>query len=192
MHSLTISRMSSAYPPARSQFSTNSSTSDPLDPTISTLPTLTVQLLLSPRHFISVPTLVDSGSSSNFILRMIGYLNISLKSDGITARFSDGVRPASKTVSPTSLYPCLVTKLNLVRFRQSHLTTRTRMCSANRQPQSYHRTGHGIVPLTCCLEQYSARVDYTPCQSRSASSWRIASKRLSNNSSFVLPPFQQP
>ncbi len=29
------------------------------------------------------------------------------------------------------------------------------MCTGNREPRSYHRTGHGIVPLTCCLELYS-------------------------------------
>ncbi len=49
-----------------------------------------------------------------------------------------------------------------MRFRRSHLTSQcSRMCSANRQPRSYHRTGHGIVPLTCCLELYSPRVEYT-------------------------------
>ncbi len=37
-----------------------------VEPTISTLPLLTVQLL-TPCHFISVPALVDSGSSGNFI-----------------------------------------------------------------------------------------------------------------------------
>ncbi len=80
-----------------------------------------------------------------------------------------------------------------MRFRRSHRNTqRSRMCSANRQPQSYHRTGHGIVPLTCCLELYSPRVEYTPCPSWSASGWRITSRRLSNNSSFVLPPPQRP
>ncbi len=43
-----------------------------------------------------------------------------------------------------------------MRSRRSRLTTRrSRMCTANREPRSYHRTGHGIVPLTCCLELYS-------------------------------------
>ncbi len=37
-----------------------------VEPTISALPLLTVQLL-TPRHIISVPALVDSGSSGNFI-----------------------------------------------------------------------------------------------------------------------------
>ncbi len=37
-----------------------------LEPAMSTLPLLTVQLL-TPRHFISVPALMDSGSSGNFI-----------------------------------------------------------------------------------------------------------------------------
>ncbi len=66
------------------------------------------------------------------------------------------------------------------------------MCSANRQPPSYHRTGHGTVPLTCCQELYSPRVEYTPCPSRNARRWRITSRRLSNSSSSVLPPLRQP
>ncbi len=75
-----------------------------------------------------------------------------------------------------------------MRFRRSHRTTwNSRMFSPNRQPRSYHRTGHGIVPLTCCQELNSPRVEYTPCPFRSARQWRIASRRLSNKSSFVPP-----
>ncbi len=138
-----------------------------VEPAISTLPLLMVQLL-TPPHSISVPGLVDSGSSGNFISQALlkqldlsrkrqaelkiktiqgkpfghGHMKFrslpitlhvgclhqerisslvlvgptidiiqghpwlsqhSPKADGIPARSSDGVRPASKTVSPTSL-----------------------------------------------------------------------------------------
>ncbi len=41
-------------------------------------------------------------------------------------------------------------------------------------------------PWDCAIDEYN------PCPSWSARRWRITSRRLSNNSSFVLPPFQQP
>ncbi len=47
-----------------------------LEPAISTLPLLTVQLV-TPHHFISVPTLMDPGSSGNFIsLALIRQLDL--------------------------------------------------------------------------------------------------------------------
>ncbi len=57
------------------------------------------------------------------------------------------------------------------------------MCSASRQPPAFHCIGHGTLPLTCCLELNSPRVEFTLCPSRSARQWRSTSRRLSNRDS---------
>ncbi len=102
--------------------------------------------------------LISGTGGSNCRYHLGSYhLNIPPKSDGIPARSSDGVRPASKTISPTSLYPWLVTRSSTFippkwRARRSQLTTWcSRMCLANRQSRNYHHTGLGIMPFTHCL-----------------------------------------
>ncbi len=52
------------------------------------------------------------------------------------------------------------------------------MSSASRQPHNYHLIGHGTVPLICCLDINSPRVECIRCPFRCTRLWRNTSRRL--------------